>query len=174
MTTVNITYFGMDGTGRTLTEAKKDAGRKIEEAMSGSYQPRVLASRGIAMLLWRDPQGWRSSTLTDGGDDKGNDGFRDELSYSSGRQDYWEEYAGAIAHLAQQTWDGSEEYPPCLDNVRALSRKHECLGRRVLAEFASWRGFQLAYKVARAQGIAETDCHQWACHHAHEYASKVA
>lgn len=170
MATVTIEYFGMDGAGRTLTDAKKDAGRKIEAAMKGSYEPTVLASRGVVILLWRDPYGWRHSTITDGGDDKGNGGFRDKLSYSSGN-DYAYTLQSALSHLAQQTWDGAEELPPCLGSAASLIVRRDINGRAVLGEFKSWRGFQLAYKVAIANGIDDNARHQWACEHGHEYAA---
>lgn len=33
--TIKITYYGMDGEGRTVKEAKADAGTKIEAALKG-------------------------------------------------------------------------------------------------------------------------------------------
>ena len=170
---VNITYFGMEGQGNTMTDAKKDAGRKIEEAMTGSYQPVMLQSRGIAVILWRDPQGWRYNTITDEQGKLREDAFR---SYCSGRTDYYEEYASALLHLAQMTWDGQEERPPCLDEVSTINSRHtvnDNAGRRLLGEFKSWRGFQLAYRHAKASNIGNGDCewHRWACDHASEFAA---
>ena len=52
---VRIEYFGMEGEGRNLTEARKDAGRKIEEALSGDYIPRLFHFRDETWLMWREP-----------------------------------------------------------------------------------------------------------------------
>lgn len=171
MSKVSIEYYGMDGMGRTLTEAKKDAGMKIEQAMKGSYEPKVIASRGYVILVWRDPYGWRSSYITDGGDDKGgNDGFREQLSYSSGHV-FKEAYQSALMSLAQATWDGQEQLPPCLGDASSLLKRRDVDGKSMLSEFAHWRGFQLAYRAARANGIEDHACHQWACEHTAEFAA---
>jgi len=59
MPTVRIDYFGMDGSGRNVTEAKKDAGAKIEEALSGDYSPVLIRSNGEGVLIFREPKyGW--------------------------------------------------------------------------------------------------------------------
>lgn len=63
--TVRITYYGMDGEGRNVTEAKKDAGRKIEEALHGNYTPFVLARDGVAFVAHRNPQGWGYTIFRD-------------------------------------------------------------------------------------------------------------
>ena len=67
--TARITYFGMEGEGRNLTEAKRDAGRKVEQALEGSYTPELIGdiSKGYAMLLVRQPKlGWESILLYPG------------------------------------------------------------------------------------------------------------
>jgi hypothetical protein len=170
MATVRVTYYGMDGAGRTVTEAKQDAGRQIERALEGSYEPTILASRGMAIMVWRDPYGWRASFITDGGDDKGNGGFRDRLSYSTGK-DRKAALEEAMMSLAQLTWDGSELLSPCLGDAESLAKRRDVDGRAMLAEFRSWRGFQLAYKAARAQGVPECDCHRWACENSSKFAA---
>jgi hypothetical protein len=67
MATVRVTHYGMDGSGRNVTEAKRDAGRKIEAALSGHYTPEVAARKGWAALVFREPgriwwQGSRGET----------------------------------------------------------------------------------------------------------------
>ena len=59
-TTINITYFGMHGEGRTVTEAKQDAGRKIEKTLTGSYAPELLGrpDHAYRAIMWREPTGW--------------------------------------------------------------------------------------------------------------------
>ena len=57
---MRITYDGMDGTGRTLTDARRDAAHKIEQALSGTYDPVLLPlPDGDIMLGFRTPtEGW--------------------------------------------------------------------------------------------------------------------
>jgi len=56
---VQITYYGMDGEGKNLTEAKKDAGSKIEKALHGYYTPRILRHGDQMALVAREPlSGW--------------------------------------------------------------------------------------------------------------------
>jgi hypothetical protein len=166
---VNITYFGMEGTGRTMTEAKKDAGRKVEEALAGSYEPMLLESRGWAIIIWRDPHGWRFNTIAEKGEYR-KDAFR---CYTSGTKDRLDVFASALLHLAQMTWDGTELLPPCLGSLPALLSRRDCDGRRLLSQFAHWRGFQLAYKHAKANGIGQSDTewHRWAGEHTAEFAA---
>lgn len=168
MTTINITYFGMDGTGRTVTEAKKDAGAKIERALTGSYEPTLLSSRGFIVLVYRDPDGWRSAIIAD------ETGVRERVSHSSGRADREEALGEAFANLAQLSWDGQEEHPPCLEVMTGKIRAgHET--RRILADFVTWRGFQLAYRAAKKDQPNAGDCawHRWACEHGSEFAFKA-
>lgn len=66
MARVTIEYFGMPGSGATVTEAKRDAGRKIEEALDGDYSPIVAQWRDHAVLAFRHPRyGWGYRFLGD-------------------------------------------------------------------------------------------------------------
>jgi hypothetical protein len=176
MSTVRVTYYGVDGEGRNVTEAKRDAGTKIEAAMTGSYSPTVLQSRGTAIVLWRDPWGWQSCFLSHKGE------FREHKYGLNGcsHKDYYEAYASALMSLAQDTWDGSEMVPPCLAEVEYLAKlgkklmDRDTAGRRLLGDFRSWRGFQLAYQHAKAHEpeLPEHQWHQWSCERGHLFADK--
>jgi len=56
MAKVTIEYLGMPGSGATVTEAKRDAGRRIEEALEGDYSPIVAQWRDHAVLAFRHPR----------------------------------------------------------------------------------------------------------------------
>lgn len=64
---VSITYFGMDGIGRTVTEAKRDAGAKIERALNGNYWPVMLSAGEHTYIAYRDPCGWNYGRPGDDG-----------------------------------------------------------------------------------------------------------
>ena len=58
----HITYYGVDGHGRTVKEAKLDAGRKIERMLDGSYQPTWIEANGEVAILFRTPDGgWQAA-----------------------------------------------------------------------------------------------------------------
>lgn len=65
-TKINLEYFGMPGHGATVKEAKANAGRKIEKALEGSYQPIFLTAGADTVILWREPTGWAYGFLRDG------------------------------------------------------------------------------------------------------------
>lgn len=56
MARVTIEYFGMTGSGATVTEAKRDAGQRIEQALEGDYSPIVARWRGHTVLAFRHPR----------------------------------------------------------------------------------------------------------------------
>lgn len=61
---ITLSYYGVDGTGPTVTAAKNDAGRKIEAMLKGDYTPRLIQYRTFTMVLFRDPfRGWVSSLI---------------------------------------------------------------------------------------------------------------
>lgn len=146
MATVRITYYGMEGEGKNLTEAKRDAGRKIEAAFSGNYTPEILSHRGYAILLAREPSGWGARIIVD------PDGIRDGRVWISGQETYEDAKRGALTHLAQLGWqDADGKTPP--DFLK---------DRRAIADFVSWAEFQLRYIEGRNRGIPESDLHDYA------------
>jgi hypothetical protein len=65
MATVRIDYFGMEGEGPTVTEAKKDAGRRIEAALRDTYTPEIVQLGQWAALVSRDARtGWGYALIT--------------------------------------------------------------------------------------------------------------
>ena len=68
MATVQIEYFGMDGVGRNVTEAKRDAGAKIERFISADGRPVFIHYRGSAVMVYLTRYGWEYSIaqLADG------------------------------------------------------------------------------------------------------------
>ena len=138
---VTISYFGMPGQGRTITEAKKDAGAKITRALDHDYTPTLLSYRGIQCLIWRTPEGI-CSCLPDTGKITGRTfHYSDNMAHVVEQQWF---------HLAQLGWDGKETEP-------------EMLPAEYRSQFKSWVRFQLRYTEARSQGKSDTEAHQYAC-----------
>ena len=149
MATVRIEYYGMDGTGKTVTEAKKNAGAKITAALAGSYTPTILAHRGYAILVWREPDGWRTRLIADPADGIRGDGGGTGFCPGDTETDA---IRGAQRHLAQLGWthDDGPEAPDFLTD------------RSDRADFRSWAVFQIRHRAARNYGLSPNDAHSWA------------
>lgn len=148
-TAITLTYFGFEGAGRTVTEAKKDAGRKIEQAFEGDYTPEVFAYRGHSYLVWRTPEGWCNRAVA------GPDGPRDGKLYACAnhghdrRKDCVRE---VLSHLAQIAWVESDgQTPPAF-----------LTDRDSLSDYRTWTEFQLRYADARRRGMDDHDAHSYA------------
>lgn len=145
---VTIQYFGMEGTGRTLTEAKQDAGRRIEKAVTGSYLPFVQSYRGQSVLVWRELERWQFRLLTDYETGAVRDGF----VYGCGAgQDTFDDVVKAAKYaLAQTTWQPEDgDFPPDFLKSEDIRR-----------EFKSWAAWQLRYRAHRANGMSDVDAHR--------------
>jgi hypothetical protein len=97
MSRIKLDYYGFEGAGRTVKEAKADAGAKIRAALSGDFSPwSALTHDGQwGVIVWREPaNGWAHRLITPGGHgDRGG---------SYGRPDRTREEAirDAVKHLA--------------------------------------------------------------------------
>lgn len=149
MATVRVTYYGMDGEGRNLTEAKRDAGRKIEEALAGDYTPEVVAYRGYVALVARDPAGWDHRLIVTPEDGPrvgpapmhgGNNREKDDAVRSARMH---------VAHLGWTLADG-------------LVAPEILRSRDEQREFLSWAEHQIRYAAALAAGLGHWQAHSYA------------
>lgn len=143
---ITLTYYGVEGSGRTVTEAKRDAGRKIEAAFAGSYTPEMLAWRGYAILLYRSPEGWHKALVVDDGVP------RESFGTGSAERDRERARREALMQLAQLGWshDDGSDVPPFLTD------RHE------IAEFQSWAEFQRRMRAAKLAGLEYRDAFDYA------------
>jgi len=139
MPTVRVEYYGVEGEGRNVTEARADAGRKIAKAIRGSYDPYYLHLGRESAIVYRTPlYGWSYALL---------DNRESGTVFGTTMGEPFEEtLQSARKHLAQLAWDGCNDQE-CLDFVEKSDR----------GEFQRWLDFQNAYKVARAEGLSDTD-----------------
>jgi hypothetical protein len=148
MGTVTVDYYGMSGTGRTVTEAKKDAGAKVTRALGGYYTPTVVAHRGYAILVYREPTGWNTRIIV-----CPQDGIREGKVWGSGdHATEGEAIRAAQCHIADLGWCESDG----LDAPEFIKDK----GDR--AEFRYKAEFQIRYRKAKAVGLTDTQCHHYA------------
>ena len=152
MSTVRITYFGMEGTGRNVTEAKRDAGSKLEAAMRGSYNPVLMSHRGWSILVWRTPSGWESTITHEPGEfgHVRKEGTLYGGSYGDKTREEVIDYAKE--HLAQVSWLPEDGLVPPAFLVK----------RQSVSDFKTWAEFQMRYKAARERGMDDNDAHSYA------------
>lgn len=152
MKTITLDYYGMTGQGRTVTEAKQDAGRKITEALSGDYTPRVYSFGGNTWAVWRTPRGIVSGRVLPDGKFGG--------TCLHGRDTFEEACYTTRFHLAQLGCDiTSDEIPSILPG-----------DEKSIREFSWWLGFQRAYRHAKAGGKNDMDSHYFAGENARNFA----
>lgn len=147
---IKVEHYGVEGTGRTLKEAKADAGRKIKAMLEGDYTPETITFRGLVALIWREPWGgWYSKVISETG---ALDASR-RLSGCASHSSRDEARASTRMQLAQMDWTAGD----------GLTVPEILIDEREAREFLSWARFQLAYQRFKADGLSEVDCHRQAC-----------
>lgn len=132
MTTVTIQYFGMDGSGRTVTEAKRDAGSKIEKALHGYYTPTMLRAADLIGIIWREPAGYSYKIIRP-------DSESGQMFGSSGCD--WDEKQAVSAcarHMAQ--------------NIGSYAGLEKYIGRDGMRELDGYFAWQERFRKARDAG----------------------
>jgi hypothetical protein len=146
---VRVTYYGMEGEGRTLTEAKADAGRKAERAISGTYTPLLISARGQSALVYRIPaSGWWYTILRPEREQK-----QSLYGTNSSEDRDWTERRARM-HLAQNIFEF--DGPTGLEVVK---------NRQDRKEHLSYLRFQYCYRAWREAGESNDNlCHERACY----------
>lgn len=146
---IKLDHYGVEGSGKTLKEAKADAGRQITEMLKGDYVPEILAYKKMVCLVWREPYGWYSKLITDYRTGEIETGRASGCASHSLRA---EAILSARMQLAQTSWTAADGL--------ALP---EILTPDQYREFVSWARFQLKYQELKATGLTDGECHQGAC-----------
>ena len=150
MATVTIRYAGVEGTGKNITEAKQDAVRNIESALSGDYTPYFLRLGMHQALIWREPEtGWVYRVIGDAS------GFLYSVATAG---DFKSALAYAKYHIAQNAWNGAND-EECLTFVGNIGTKER-------TSLSSWILWQRRYAQSKADGATDDE--------AREYAGKAA
>lgn len=155
-TRISLTYYGVDGAGRTVTEAKRDAGRRIEKIVAHLY-PAIFSYRGHSVVIYRTTDGYSYSLIHP-------ESSGAIHSSSSCGDDRHESMACAISHLLSITRrEGEMDVPEWAASYLDVRSLH--------SEWACSDAFQRAYRAAEASGLADHNAHRWACEHRHEFMS---
>jgi hypothetical protein len=142
MKTKIIDYLGMFGEGETKAQALTQAQRKIRDALSLDYTPRLLEWRGQRVLCWQTPYGpcWARVLATNV--------LAAPTPYAPDTR-FDTVLSHARLHLAQETWDGEEERSALLDE-------------RENGRFSEWTRYQKRYRALAAAGHQDAACRAYA------------
>ena len=144
MSQIRLTHFGVDGSGRTVTEAKQDAGRKIQALVKELRFPSVYRfPTGIIGVVARTLDGWSYALLY-----ADQDSRTDEHA-ASGYGDQAATIAAMRRHAAQNL---VFEVPD-----HGLSVLVDDGARREHIGYVNW---QLDYRALRAAGKSEHEAHE--------------
>lgn len=144
---VKIEYFGFEGTGRTMKDAKADAGKKISALHNGSWTPVIISWRGETVLLTRDLTGWVKRFLQ-------HDNA--EITVGTGSQSFDsrdEAIRASQRHIVQLGWrieDPIDIFPEWFTD------KHD---RKEAIEYRQW---QLNYRELKDRGLNDNQAHRYA------------
>jgi hypothetical protein len=150
---LTIKYFGVEGTGKTVTAAKADAGRKIESALEGSYSPMLVSWRGQSAVVYRTPDGWGYALVN-----SDRDGVHSPCTNTS-HADRADAIASAKQHVAMNAYDWRTDGPsvdcPLFTDGLPLKWWRD--------RTASDHRFQSRYASAKLLGYTDSQCHEYAC-----------
>jgi hypothetical protein len=146
---ITVDYLGIQGSGKTIRDAKADAARKVAGFVEAAKSPLVYVESGHVMIAWQT--GVNESAYTYVSPNTEN-GPRHYCSMQAGSA--YDALRAARRHVAKNIGNASIADP----SDRA----------KVEIEISESRAFTAAYRHAEASGI--TDPHTWACAHAREFA----
>lgn len=162
MNKVTIDYYGMAGTGRNVTEAKRDAGEQIRKALDGDFTPSLIHWREYTVLVAREPKfgcGYRISHRKDGE-------IRERMYLNHQDGDEHEVLVRLCHHIGDIARPFDEDPALTRPLFDALIRPY----REAEREFAKFVDtakrnytFQARYRHAeRVLGMQTNDAHNWA------------
>lgn len=147
---ITLDYYGVEGTGRTVTEAKRDAGERIKRIVR-HLSPRIYSWRGYSVVISPNEHGAQYTLIH-----PDSDGSVHSCSLCADMDDATKSAVKHMLSVARQV--GDMTMPEWIDADLAAQLERE------------WRdndAFQVAYRYAEA--YEESDPHGWACNHRAEF-----
>lgn len=153
---VTVAYYGVEGTGRTVTEAKKDAGAKIEKQLTGTYEPVIVSYRETAYVIYRTPDGYHAMPIMSGGKIR-----EDHSRISCGNYDRHDVILAIRQHVSQLEWkpEDGETIPELLKPIGQLMPDSF---RRAQADYLTWVKWWMRYRTAMEAGKNDNDAREYA------------
>ncbi len=161
-TRISLEYCGMPGEGRTITEAKADAARKLERLVGAvEREPRVVAIGNEIAIVFPYVEGARYALLY-----KPEDGSRARLGGGTFEPAGIDEaIRRAAEHLTDLAWS-DQVYGRDAWETDDGAFAHQCLApyvadrRPIVAELCHRWQFHRRYKALRTKGFDDNAAHQ--------------
>ena len=166
MAKISITYYGMDGEGPTIKEAKADAGRKIEKLVAAASEaPIIISIRGFASLVAYSGHSsggsWASRLIMSDGKIHTGPAY-----LGSDSEDKHRVMVQALTHVATSAWtfdDDDQEFAEmAADRANGCPLNHSDR-REVIAAILNNARFQRKYRECRDNGMDDRHAHASAC-----------
>lgn len=151
---ITVEHYGVEGTGRNVTEAKRDAGIKIAWALR-DHTPNVITWRGHVGLYWRTPTGYATATIDPSDKHEG-------YTYcwcSTCEHDEATICSEVMLHLMDMTMTRDDWANIDVDSIdwpRRMLPKHR-------DDFRTRVAFVRRYNRAVSAGLNTNDAHEYAC-----------
>lgn len=154
-TEIHLTYYGIEGRGPTVREAKAAAGREIEQIVKRcESDPLLVRIRDQAIIVYPRTSGWTYALITDeAGLRTGAQGYRVNGVYSQGS---FEEIRNAgVKHLAQIAWTHDQDDAAFVQALPWLEQRHH-------SDLQSYFAWQRRYKAAKDAGKTDNEARDMA------------
>lgn len=154
----SVELFGIEGTGETLADAKKNAGDKLTSLVQELRAPQFLFDGADIVCIYRDVDCWAYSFLRNG-----------KLEATHFADSYAEAYKSAAFHIAQNNLDCDR----CISAADVPVYVTDAHDRSELVSYCQWqRAARHAKQVLGIEGSNEV--HSYACQHATEFARMLS
>ena len=161
-TNIRLTYCGMDGEGRTVTEAKREAADKLQAMVRRIRDGLSLVVCGpCAALVHPTAEGWAYSIVTDDGG-KVRAGGR-LYGTTTGDDDREATIAQAAKHMCDNAWsiDIADDAAFAREMLSPYIAKRDL--DRAVAEKVDRCAWQRRARAALDAGYSNSEAHDMAC-----------
>ena len=139
MKSVKVEYFGIEGQGPTLKEAKADAARQVQAILKDiEVGPKIIPLGTLTAVIARTKHGWQYQ-------------FIDSTCSSSSYQTAAEAENHARLHAAQNLFGQTG-----VSYIDLIKDEHD----KVF--YLDWVGWQRRYQEIRFKGYSDTEAHRLA------------
>jgi hypothetical protein len=148
--TIRITYYGMDGEGSTVREAKADAGNKLERLVRDvTSGPQLYCFGGRMAIVARTKESW-SYRLVENGKPMGGDAY--------GFENFADAQRSALGHMADLAWshDVSHDRAFAAEAMKCLEAANRERERAIDDLVYRWQ-WQRRWKAVRDQGFDDNE-----------------
>ena len=166
MTTVNVTHFGMSGTGATLRAAKLDATVKLESFIGDTRKspPTIIAVDCCAALVYRSPDSWVTGLITEGAN--GTTTVRTGRSMGRQRLRIAPRSRCKTPSRTSCSSHGRSKDRPNSDITWTTERSSKYLKgselKSTVSDFLRWAAWQRKYALARYNGASDETAREFA------------